>query len=314
MTTRRLVDPQLLPLLDAMPPVTMSPETLPAMRARIFPFEEDPAHVEKVEIFTRSTPGLNGAPDVGLVIARPRNAAAPLPAILHMHGGGYVAGTAAQFAPHCRAIAAETDSLILSVDYRLAPETPYPGPIEDCYAALAWLFANAADLGIDRTRIGVMGESAGGGLAAALALMARDRGEYRFAFQHLIYPMIDDRTCAHPDPHPYAGEFIWNPGSNAFGWMSLLGPAMGADNVSPYAAAARATDLTNLPPTFIACGALDLFLEENLDYARRLTRAGVPVELHIYPGAFHGFQRADAVIARNANRDRIDALRRALHP
>src|SRR5262249_39769655 len=159
--------------------------------------------------------------------------------------------------------------------------TPFPGNVEDCYAALAWMAGEAAALGVDAARIGVMGESAGGGLAAALALLARDRGEHRLAFQHLIYPMIDDCTCTAAEPHPSTAEFIGTPASNRFGWTSLLGTEPGGADVSPYAAAARATDLAGLPPAYIATGALDLFLEENLEYARRLIRAGVPVELHV---------------------------------
>ena len=201
----------------------------------------------------------------------------------------------------------------VSVDYRLAPETPHPGPIDDCYAALSWLHHNAAELGVESSRIGVSGESAGAGLAASLALLARDRGEFPLAFQHLIYPMIDDRTSFRPDPHPYAGEFVWTNESNRYGWNALLSGAAGGSDVSAYAAAARAQDLKRLPPTFVAVGALDLFLEENLEYVRRLTRAGVPVELHVYPGAFHGFQRAEeAAVAVAAERDSRNALWRLL--
>jgi triacylglycerol lipase len=230
-----------------------------------------------------------------------------------MHGGGYVIGSPAADAPQHQELAAALPCCIVSVDYRLAPETPFPGAVEDCYAALTWLFAHAAVLGIDPLRVGVMGESAGGGLAAALALMARDRGQFSLAFQHLIYPMIDDRTCVVADPHPHVGAFIWTPHNNRFGWSALLGGAPGAAGVSPYAAAARAEDLSGLPPTFISTGALDLFLEEDLEYARRLTRAGVPVELHVYPGAFHAFDYdPSASVAAQARRDSRAALARAM--
>ena len=154
-----------------------------------------------------------------------------------------------------------------------------------------------------------MGESAGGGLAAALALLARDRGEMNLTFQHLIYPMLDDRTCVAPDTDPFTGEFVWTLKSNCFGWSALLGTPPGPKGVSPYAAPAREQDLTRLPRTFIAAAALDLLLEENLDYGRRLLRAGVPVELHVYPGAFHGFDlHPSARIARTARRDSLAAL------
>jgi triacylglycerol lipase len=157
-----------------------------------------------------------------------------------------------------------------------------------------------------------MGESAGGGLAAALALLARDRGEYRLAFQLLDAPMIDDRTCVR-EPHPHTGEFIFTASSNRFGWRALLGAKPGGPDVSPYAAAARAIDLADLPPAFIATGALDLFLDEDVDYAMRLTRAAVPVELHVYPGCVHGFGMGrESALAKAATRDKHDALRRAL--
>ena len=201
--------------------------------------------------------------------------------------------------------------VIASVDYRLAPETAHPGPVEDCYSGLKWLHDNAAELGVDPARIAIKGESAGGGLAAGLALLARDRGEVPVAYQCLTYPMIDDHSAG--SDHEYVGEFVWTRESNHFGWQSLLGCEPGSPDVSPYAAAARADDLAGLPATFIATAALDLFLEENLEYARRLTRAGVPVELHVYPGAFHGFQMApDAVASKQYAADVINGLKLAL--
>lgn len=201
--------------------------------------------------------------------------------------------------------------IILSVDYRLAPETHAPDSVEDCYAGLRWLWTKAPELGVDRTKIAVMGESAGGGLAAALTLLARDRGEIALAYQLLDAPMIDDRTCIRPR-HPVNSDFTWTFENNVFGWTSLLGTEPGGPDVSPYAAAARATDLSGLPPTFISCSSLDLFLDENLDYAGRLARAGVPVELHVYPRAFHGFAlNPDAAISKAATQEKRAALRRA---
>ncbi len=312
--TRRLVDPALLTLLDSWPQVDLTDDLLPIIRgADRLPMPEISGAARAVRLERRSTPGLNGAPDVGLVVYRPAEDAGPVGCIYHVHGGGYVIGTVdAQEAQH-RAMVAELGCVLVTVDYRLAPETIFPGAIEDCYAGLAWAFAHTDELGIDVQRIGVMGESAGGGLAAALALMARDRGEHALAFQHLIYPMIDDRTCAHPDPHPHAGEFIWTPHNNHFGWAALLGQEPGGEGVSPYAAAARANDLTGLPPTFVSTGALDLFLEEDIEYARRLMRVGVPTELHVYPGGFHGFDFDPAAeISANARRDSLNALSRFL--
>ena len=311
MNSRHLVDQDLLPILDAVPPLEFSEELLPAIRAASLPIQAQGSGLERVQLLKRLVPGPAGAPDVEIALYRPEVKSAVLPCILHIHGGGYVIGTTASMEPIHRALAAAAECCIVTVEYRLAPETPFPGALEDCYAALSWLHASAGALRIDAGRIGVMGESAGGGLAAGLALLARDRGEFPLAFQHLIYPMLDDRTCVSPLPHPYAGEFIWTPTSNHFGWSSLLGCTPGSDNVSPYAAAARAEDLSGLPPAFISTGALDLFTEEDLEYARRLMRAGVPVELHVYPGAFHGFDMlSGCAVSRAAQRDSLAALRR----
>ncbi len=310
MTSLSLVDPELRRLLDAWPPLTLTAETLADLRSRELPLP--PAPDSDVDLEQRRVPGPDGAPDITLHIYRPRNAAAPLGCIYHIHGGGYVGGAAGELAFLHRPMAATLGCVIVSVDYRLAPETVFPGAIEDCYAGLGWTIAHAADLGIDIARLGVMGESAGGGLAAALALMVRDRGEFALAFQHLTYPMLDDRTCIRP-PHGHAGAFIWTPHNNRFGWAALLGREPGSDGVSPYAAAARADDLAGLPPTFIMTGALDLFVDEDIDYARRLIAAGVPTELHVHPGAFHGFDMLPGpAVANRAQAARLDALGRAL--
>lgn len=313
MDSMHLVDPGLRPLLELFPTTTLTHDNLAEMRARQLPLP-DPG-VGGVTLEHKSVPSPLGAPDIGLHIYRPETASGELPCIFHIHGGGYVGGAAQDLAGLHRPLVAELDCVIVSVDYRLAPETIFPGAIEDCYAGLAWTITNAAELGIDIARMGVMGESAGGGLAAALALLARDRGEYALAFQHLIYPMIDDRTCTRADPHPYAGEFIWHAHNNHFGWSALLGKEPGGPDVSPYAAAARATDLVGLPPTYISTGSLDLFLEEDIEYARRLLRAGVPTEFHIYPGAFHGFDLMPGVAVSEASRrDSISALGRFMAP
>lgn len=310
MSTRHLVDPELLPLLDLWPAVTMSAEVLEQARAWSAP--PPPADDDGVVMERISVPGEAGASDLDLVIFRPMEPVQAVGGICHMHGGGFVLGTPEGGAARLRPMVAALGCVIVSIDYRLAPETPFPGPIEDCYAGLAWTAANAARLGIDPARIGVMGESAGGGLAAALALLARDRGEHRLAFQHLLYPMIDDRTGV-IEGDALTGEFIWNRESNRFGWQAMLGQASGGEGVSPYAAAARAESLAGLPPTYIATGSLDLFRDENITYAQRLLAAGVPTEFHIWPGAIHGFDGVpDAAITREANQSRIAALRRAL--
>jgi len=198
------------------------------------------------------------------------------------------------------------------VDYRLAPETPYPGAIEDGYSALKWLSENAQALSIDARRITVIGESAGGGLAAALAILARDRGEYPIASQVLTYPMLDDRPQT-TDGIAGIGQFVWTRQNNRFGWSCYLGSLFGSEDLSPYAAAARCADFRKLPPAYISCGDLDLFVVENMAYAHSLICAGIAVELRTYPGAFHGFDLIEsAAVSRRFQRDLRDAIARAL--
>jgi acetyl esterase/lipase len=314
MTSRHLVDPELLGALDAFPFLGFSAESLPLMRAGLQQFlamapAPEITDVTRVERYISGPPG---APEVRVLVYTPDQPAGPRPAYLHMHGGGFVFGVPELNDSGNRRLASDLGCVVVSVDYRVAPETPFPGPVEDCYAALIWLHTHAALLGVDPSRIAIGGESAGAGLAAALGLLARDRGKAPVAFQTLIYPMLDDRTGATSDPHPYTGEFIWTAESNRFGWASLLGGAPGGSDVSPYAAAARASNLAGLPPTFIAVGALDLLLEEDLEFARRLTRAGVSTELHVYPGAYHAPVMApEARVAKALRRDVLEAMRRA---
>ena len=319
MTTKHLVDPEIVAMIDLFPGLQFTPETLPRVRADLAAMSAQQAgglpNFPDIEVTERHVPGPPDAPDARVLVYLPKSAPRPLPALLWIHGGGYIIGSADQDDAQVKSMVAQVGCAAVSVDYRLAPETPFPGPVEDCYAALVWLHAHAAELGVDPDRIAIGGASAGGGLAAGLGLLARDRGEVPLAFQLLIFPMLDDRTVGAADPHPYTGEFIWTADANRFGWSSLLGQEPGSAGVSLYAAAARAERLAGLPPTYISVGALDLFLEEDLEYARRLMREGVPTELHVYPGAFHGFNMmAESQVARAFTRDSMDALRRALHP
>jgi acetyl esterase/lipase len=233
--------------------------------------------------------GPRGAPGVRIYVINARADGAPRPAILHIHGGGFVAGSPLSSIRSVQEVALALDCVVVSVDYRLAPETRFPGALEDNYAALQWLHANAAQLGADKSRIAVLGESAGGGHAAMLAIAARDRGEIPLAYQALIYPMLDDRTGSTRKTPPYQGALIWTPESNRFGWTSLLGVPAGSAQVPYGSVPARVEDLRGLPPAFIGVGSIDLFVDEDIEYARRLADAGIPVTLDVVPGAFHGF-------------------------
>ena len=321
--SRHLVAPELLPLLDFFPSFEFNETTLGAIRAgtALGSTKRPPlsAAQETVACEERRIPGPAGAPDVRVLVYRPpggpgKRPATARPAYLHVHGGGYILGNPEINDGSNRTIAAELGCVVVSVDYRLAPETRFPGAVEDCYAALGWLYREAESLEVDRARIAIGGESAGGGHAAALAIVARDRGEIPISFQLLDSAMLDDRTGSASDPHPYCGEFVWTAGSNRFGWRSLLGMEPGTAQTPPGASPARVADLSGLPPTFITVGALDLFLEENMEYVRRLIRAGVPAELHIIPGAYHGFAVAggSAPQVEACTRLRRDALARAL--
>jgi acetyl esterase/lipase len=316
MNSRRLVDPELVVILDLIPSTPLTQESLATNRASSAAMLASMSVPDypNVTVRERHVPGPEGAPDIRILLYQPTTQTAQsTAALLWLHGGGYVSGSVDLEDIRARAMAAELGCVMVSVDYRLAPETPFPGALEDCYAVLRWLYANAGELGVDTGRLAVGGGSAGGGLAAALALLARDRGEVPLIFQVLIAPMLDDRTVTLDPPHPYTGEFIWTRESNRFGWAALLGQEPGSDGISPYAAAARAENLARLPPTFIAVGALDLFLEEDMEYARRLIRAGVPTELHVFPGVYHGFQMVpSAWVTQAVARDQISAIRRAL--
>lgn len=289
----KLVDPQLRRYVENTPPISISADVIPALREGFGPglrLVEDEAALAEVSAETVKLPGMLGDPELKAVLLVPSGEKRARGAILHLHGGGFVTGDPFALTPLNRKIAHAADCIVLSLDYRLAPETPFPGPLYDAYAALAWLFSEAEQLGIDPKRIGVMGESAGGTLAAGLALLARDRGEYPLAFQHLTYPALDDRTGRSDDPNPYSGDFVWTRESTRFVWDLWLEGKAGTEDVHPYAAPARADDLSGLPPTYISTAALDLFVDENIRFAHRLIRSGVSTELQVFPGAFHAFQ------------------------
>jgi acetyl esterase/lipase len=233
----------------------------------------------------------------------------PQAAVVFLHGGGMMMGSAALYDNYCACCVSASGVGMLSVDYRYAPEFPGLIPVEDCYAALCWLNENAAVLGVSPDRVAVMGDSAGGGLAAGTALLSRDRNGPHLARQILIYPMLDDRTTV-PDP-ALRGLTSWSYADNATGWGALLGPAVGGPDVSPYCAPARAVEVSGLPPAYIDVGELDIFCAESVEYAGRLNAAAVSVELHVRPGVPHGFDvfAPNADITGRAWADRYRVLR-----
>jgi acetyl esterase/lipase len=313
------LDPELRPVLDTV--LGLIPgyevERLGELRAGFDALIEatplvrpDTVHVEDVAV-----PGPSGDPDVAMRIYRPAMATDVVAALYWMHGGGMMIGSMDMDDTLLVGAVEKLGIAIASVEYRLAPEHPDPAPIEDCYAGLVWMAAHASDYGIDGSRIAVGGPSAGGGLAAGTALLARDRGGPQLAFQLLLEPMLDDRSLT-PSSIQYDGTTVWDRKANAQGWSSLLGDRAGGESVSPYAAPARATDPSALPPTFIDVGEVETFRDECIEYARRLFAAGVPTELHVYPGAFHGFDlmAPDSAIGQVAWNLRWAALARALKP
>ncbi|GAA2173075.1 alpha/beta hydrolase [Arthrobacter parietis] len=238
----------------------------------------------------------------------------PFAAIYWIHGGGMISGSLRADQPYCTALAEATGCVVIAVEYRLAPEYPHPVPVEDSYAGLEWAVAHSAELRIDPQRLAIGGSSAGGGIAASVALAARDRGGPQLAFQYLMYPMLDDAQIS-PSSREFAGIPTWSRERNAFAWQCLLGSSAGSASGSPYAAPAQAADLAGLPPAMIQVGELDLFRDEDVEYASRLLQAGVPTELHLYPGAYHGFELVspEASVSRQAMADRNRALVRILH-
>lgn len=307
-----LLDPEVAAVLDRIPLLDLTDlptaraeraELAAAARARWRPSG-------RVRSEDRVVPG---EPDVLVRVHRPAGTTASGAVLLWVHGGGHVLGSTEQDDPLLDAVVARTGCTALAVDWRRAPEHPYPAALDDCYAALAAIGAGAlGDLDVDTSRVVVGGASSGGGVAAGLALLARDRGEHAIAAQLLIYPMLDDRSIT-PSSRGVTDRRVWNGDSNRIGWAAYLGD-LAADDVPPYAAPARAADVAGLPPTWIGTAELDLFRDEDVEYARRLYEAGVPTELHVYPGGVHGFDlfAPDSALARRFCRDRDEAFDRLL--
>ncbi|MEU5988026.1 alpha/beta hydrolase [Spirillospora sp. NPDC047418] len=306
-------DPELVPWISMIPHLSIA-DIAKVRREEVEMFGNRPVYTPPVPVETRDV-AVPGEPGVPVRIFRPAEHDGVLPGLVFVHGGGFALGSVDLYHDDAASIAAEVGAVVVSVDYRLAPEHPFPAGLEDCYAVLSWTAAHAGDLGIDPDRLAVGGESAGGGLSAAVALLARDRGGPALCFQFLGIPELDDRLDT-PSMRAYTDTPIWHRTNAELSWDYYLGEGVrGTAGVSPYAAPARAEDLSGLPPAFVTTCEFDPLRDEGLSYGQRLVQAGVPTEMHLYPGTFHGSTLVpDAAVTKRMNADRLGALRRALHP
>ena len=308
------VDPEIAHGLDFFPLELMNavgddPPKAREMYQPIWDALADDLPPSDITIEERTIPGPDG--DITIVVYQPPTPA-PRGALLWIHGGGYIIGSGRND-PHGIGFSEHVGCTVASVDYRLAPEHSYREAISDCVGALNWLYENARDLGIDPKRIAIGGASAGGGLTAGVCLHNRDHAGHDVAFQLLIYPMIDDRHDT-SSGHDITYPTVWNRELSFKAWKMYLGEEYGTDDVSPYAAAARAKVLNGLPPALVTVGTMDLFRDEDIDYAQRLMAAAVPTELQVYPGMFHGAEMSvpDAAISARMRLGYRDALKRAI--
>jgi acetyl esterase/lipase len=309
-----MIDPELQALVDQLPSIDLSDPVaaragfealLAAMRGEI-------PDVDTLSIEDRPVPGWEGDPDVSVRLYRPKGAAGPVPGILLIHGGGFIIGSVEAEHAGAAMTAIATGAVVASVEYRLAPEHPYPAGLHDCYSALKYVAEHGGELGIDPARIALSGASAGGGLAAGTALLARDLGGPPICFQMLHIPELDDRLET-PSMRTFVDSPLWNRPLAELSWKAYLGAGADRADVSPYAAPARATDLSGLPPAYISTAENDPLRDEGILYGLRLLQAGVSVELHQFPGTFHGSTLVtSAAISRRAQHESGVALRRAL--
>jgi acetyl esterase len=309
-----MIDPELTGVLELLPQLDLADPV--AARAGfdelVAGMRSDIPGVESLDIMDRSVPGWEGDPDVGVRVYRPRDRPGPVPGVLMIHGGGFIIGSVEAEHASAASTAIQTGAVVVSVEYRLAPEHPFPAGVHDCYSALVYLAGAAGELGVDTGRLALLGASAGGGLAAATALLARDLGGPALCFQMLHVPELDDRLET-PSMRAFIDSPLWNRPLAVVSWEAYLGAGADRTEVSPYAAPARATDLSGLPPAYISTAENDPLRDEGILYGLGLLQAGVSVELHQFPGTFHGSALvASAAITKRAQRESVVALRRAL--
>ena len=303
------VNPEFLAGLESFTDFDFKVEHLEAMREGMAQAVQPLTSTETVDIINKTITGIDDN-EIRVRIYKPAHQDQELPVLLWIHGGGYVLGSIDDNDHLCVQIVETANCVVVSVDYRLAPEYPYPAPLEDCYSALTWIADNAAELQVDINRIGVAGASAGGGLTAGLTLLARDREYPSICFQMPLYPMINDSNDT-PSANEITEGMIWNQKTNDFGWKCYLGELHGHDEVPIYAAPARADDYRNLPYTYTCVGQLDPFRDETITYVSKLAQAGVDVEFHLYPGAYHGFESLNpqSELARKVIKEYVNAIK-----
>ncbi|MFD0769501.1 alpha/beta hydrolase [Bacillus sp. CGMCC 1.60114] len=303
------INPELREVLTTAPVIQL-PDDLVMARQMLIPPTENSKLVRTTERFIS---GGDGQEMLIKIYEPAQRDQTKLPAVLWSHGGGYVLGHPDGEDSLCENFVEAANCIVISPDYRLAPEHPYPAAIEDCYSALVWMTNSAEELNIDLSRVAIGGGSAGGGLTAALALMARDKGGPAICFQMPLYPMIDDRNITFSSNEIKDKQAIWYTSNNLAAWGMYLGEHANGE-ISPYAAPTREEDLSGLPPTYTCVGQLDPFRDETIDYVTRLAQAGVEVEFHLYPGCFHAFEHIvpNAEISQRAKSEYINALKRAL--
>jgi acetyl esterase/lipase len=310
-----MIDPELAAFVEAMPAFDLNDPVAAraGFEAIIVEIAREVPQADMLDIDDRMIPGWAGDPDVKVRVYRPKNGiGAPVPGVVMIHGGGFIVGSIET--EHIGAVltAADLGAVVISVDYRLAPEHRYPDALHDCYAALTYIHAEADALGVDTSRVALMGASAGGGLAAATALFARDQGGPALCFQMLHIPELDDRLQTR-SMESFVDTPVWNRPLAEQSWRAYLGDIAGSSDVPMYAAPARATDLHGLPPAYVSTAENDPLRDEGITYALGLLHAGVSVELHQFPGTFHGSALVmSAAVSRRAQQESAAVLRRAL--
>jgi acetyl esterase/lipase len=316
MNIEQTMDPELRTGFRQLPPiVTRHPVAARALlKEWLTALTAELPRSDRISVEDRIIPGPIGAPDITIRIYQPATRTSALPGVLYIHGGGFRVGDLDTEDHACRHLIEQVvDCMVISVNYRLAPEHPFPAALEDCYAALKWMTTHAEELTLDLSRVAIRGASAGGGLCAAVALLARDRQEVKLTFQQILYGCLDNRHIT-SSSYEITDPRTWSRQLSLEGWRAYLGAEQSGE-VSPYAAPALMKDLSNLPPTYIMVGELDLLRDETIEYARRLMQAGVPTEFHVYPGGFHAFEATmpAAAMSKRASAEIDEALKRALH-